>query len=106
MLQVLKSLGENPNIASRGPTPRRQTRLTRSTAGSQVKRVTLAQLAPYLAKFQLKPKPEVLHRKMSDLTHTPIYILAVAQRPGKHEAIDFVTLHTATLAVFFPAIIA
>lgn len=102
MLQVLESLGENPNIA----TGTKETDPFNKIPDGFLKRVTPAQLVPYLAKFQVKPEPEDLRRKMSDMMHTSVYMLAAAQRPGKHEAMDFVTLHAVTLAVFFPAIMA
>lgn len=38
--------------------------------------------------------------------HTSAYMLGAAQRPGKREMLDFVTLHCATLSVFYPAILA
>ncbi|KAJ5199844.1 hypothetical protein N7472_005048 [Penicillium cf. griseofulvum] len=71
-----------------------------------LKRVTPTQLVPYLSQFQVKPEPEDLKLKLSDMMHTSAYMLGAAQRPGKREAMDFVTLHAATLAAFFPAIMA
>lgn len=101
MLQVLESLRENPDIAS----GTKETDPFNKVPDDFLKRVTPAQLVPYLARFQVRPEPEDLRRKMSDMMHTTAYMLAAAQRPGKHEAMDFVTLHAVTLAVFFPAIL-
>ncbi|RDW58255.1 oxidoreductase AflY [Coleophoma cylindrospora] len=71
-----------------------------------LKRVTADQLAPYLAQFQVKPEPEDLEHKLIEMMQTCAYELGAAQRPGKREAIDFVTLHSVTLSVFYPAILA
>ncbi|KAJ5953292.1 hypothetical protein N7454_000188 [Penicillium verhagenii] len=102
MLQLLESLSENPDIA--GGT--KETDPFNKIPDGFLKRVTPAQLVPYLARFQVQPNPTDLQDKMSDMMHTNAYMLAAAQRPGKHAAMDFVTLHAVTLAVFFPAILA
>ncbi|KAJ6104363.1 hypothetical protein N7523_010683 [Penicillium sp. IBT 18751x] len=102
MLQVLESLRENPDIAA----GTKETDPFNKIPDGFLKRVTPAQLVPYLARFQVKPEPADLQRKMSDMMHTTAYMLAAAQRLGKHAAMDFVTLHAVTLAVFFPAILA
>ncbi|KAI1667291.1 Oxidoreductase AflY [Pyrenophora tritici-repentis] len=70
-----------------------------------LKRVTAEQLVPHLSQFQVAPTPEDLQRKMGDMMHTSAYMLGAAQRPGKRETMDFVLLHSATLSVFYPAII-
>ena len=69
-------------------------------------RVTPAQLAPHLAQFQVQPEPADLRRAMADLMQAGAYMTGAAQRPGKREALDFVTLHCVTLSVFVPAILA
>lgn len=40
------------------------------------------------------------------MTHTCAYIMGAAQRPGKRETLDFVVLHTVSLSVLYPAILA
>ena len=70
-----------------------------------LKRVTAEQLVPHLSQFQFEPTPEDLQRKMADIMYTSAYMLGAAQRPGKRETMDFVLLHSATLSVFYPAII-
>lgn len=102
MLQVLDSLREDPDIA----TGTKETDPFNKIPDGFLKRVSPEQLVPYLAQFQVKPEAEDLQRKMSDMMHTSAYMLGAAQRPGKREAMDFVTLHAVTLAVFFPAIFA
>ncbi|RYC61654.1 hypothetical protein CHU98_g4560 [Xylaria longipes] len=71
-------------------------------------RVSGEQLAPYLSQFQLgsDPSPENLRRKMVDLMYTCAYVIGAAQQSGKREAMDFVTLHTATMCVFYPVFLA
>ncbi|KAL2191201.1 hypothetical protein L209DRAFT_40626 [Thermothelomyces heterothallicus CBS 203.75] len=88
-----------------------------------LKRVSGAQLAPYLARFrvaaagdgndddddgsaQQPPSPEALRRAMVDMMQTVAYVTGAAQRPGKREAMDFVLLHSVTLSVFYPAFLA
>ena len=71
-----------------------------------LKRVTGKQLAPYLSQFQVKPTLEDMQRKMTEMMHTSAYMMGAAQRPGKCEAMDFVLLHSVTLMVFYPAILA
>lgn len=102
MLQILNSLREDPVIAS----GTRETDPFNKIPDGFLKRVSPERLVPYLAQFQVKPEPEDLQRKMSDMMHTSAFMLGAAQRPGKREAMDFVTLHAVTLAVFFPAILA
>ncbi|RMZ77744.1 hypothetical protein DV737_g4191, partial [Chaetothyriales sp. CBS 132003] len=102
MLQVLESLRKNPDIV----TGTKETDPFNKIPDGFLKRVTPEQLVPYLARFQVEPEPEDLRRKMSDMMHTTAYVLAAAQRPGKREAMDFVTLHAVTFAAFFPSIIA
>ncbi|RAL16799.1 questin oxidase family protein [Aspergillus homomorphus CBS 101889] len=72
-----------------------------------LQRVSAAQLAPHLGQFQV-PRDDAaeLHRKAAQMMYTTAYMLGAAQQPGKHEALDFVTLHCVTLAVFFPAFLA
>ncbi|KAI1174101.1 hypothetical protein F4777DRAFT_580269 [Nemania sp. FL0916] len=70
-------------------------------------RVSADRLAAYIAQFRLTPNPtsDELRSKMIDLMYTCAYMIGAAQRPGKREAMDFVTLHTATTCVFYPAIL-
>ncbi|KAK4147652.1 uncharacterized protein C8A04DRAFT_33805 [Dichotomopilus funicola] len=71
-----------------------------------LKRVTPAQLVPHLSRFRVKAEPEDLRRKTTEMLYASAYVLGAAQRPGKREKMDFVTLHSATLAVFYPALLA
>jgi hypothetical protein len=70
-----------------------------------LKRVSAEQLAPHLAQFQITPTPEGLQRGLADIMYTAAYMIAAAQRPDKRVFIDFVTLHAATLSVFYPSIL-
>ncbi|RMZ78669.1 hypothetical protein DV738_g3766, partial [Chaetothyriales sp. CBS 135597] len=102
MLELVEGLSENADIAS----GTKETDPFNKIPDGFLKRVTPAQLVPYLARFQVQPEPIDLREKMADMMHTTTYMLAAAQRPGKQAAMDFVTLHAVTLAVFFPAILA
>ena len=42
--------------------------------------------------------------KMAEMVQTCVYLAAAAQQPGKKERFDFVTLHCATAATYYPAI--
>ena len=66
-------------------------------------RVTGEQLASILGQFQVKPTEEDLQAKVRDMMYGSAYMMAAAQQPGKREKLDFVTLHSVTLAVFYPA---
>lgn len=102
LLQMIDSLHHDPAIASavKDSDPFNKIR------DGLLKRVTAKQLVPYLAQFQVRPTPEDLQRGMSDMMHTCAYMMGAAQRPGKREAIDFALLHSVTLSVFYPAILA
>lgn len=102
MLHVLGSLQSDGNIS----TGTRENDPFNKIPDGFLKRVTPTRLVPYLSQFQVKPESEDLKIKLSDMMHTSTYMLGAAQRPGKREAMDFVTLHAATLAAFFPAIMA
>ncbi len=71
-----------------------------------LKRVTPEQLVPHLSQFQVQPEPEDLERKLAEMMQTCAYMMGAAQRPGRCEAMDFVLLHSVTLSVFYPAILA
>ncbi|KAF2204078.1 hypothetical protein GQ43DRAFT_438277 [Delitschia confertaspora ATCC 74209] len=71
-----------------------------------LKRVSAEQLAPYLGQFQVKPTPEDIQYKLSEFLYTVAYMAGAAQKPGKYEAMDFVLLHSVTLSVFYPALMA
>ncbi|KAL2808094.1 hypothetical protein BJX63DRAFT_439669 [Aspergillus granulosus] len=102
MLEVLESLRTDPEIAGGV----KETDPFNKIPDGFLKRVSADQLAPHLGQFQVQPDPEDLQRKMEDMMYTNAYVLAAAQRPGKKEAMDFVLLHSMTLAVFFPAVLA
>jgi oxidoreductase AflY len=102
LLHILDSLRHDPAIASGV----KDTDPFNKIPNGFLKRVTPEQLVPYLGQFQVKPEPEDLQRRMSDIMYTSAYKMSAAQRPGKREAMDFVLLHSATLAVFYPAILA
>ncbi|KAM0795828.1 hypothetical protein BDR22DRAFT_882871 [Usnea florida] len=91
LLHIMDSVYHDPEIASavKDSDPFNKIR------DGLLKRVTPKQLVPYLSQFP-----------MSEMMHTCAYMMGAAQRPGKHEAIDFVLLHSVTLAVFYPAILA
>lgn len=70
-------------------------------------RLTSEQLARHLGKFRVDPNDEQsLQSKLTDLMYSCAYMIGAAQQPGKREAIDFVTLHAATMCVHYPAILA
>ena len=102
LLQIMDSLRHDPEIASavKDSDPFNKIR------DGLLKRVTGKQLMPYLGQFQVRPTPEDLRCKMVEMMHTCSYMMGAAQRPGKREAIDFVLLHSVTLSVFYPAILA
>ncbi|KAL8792216.1 MAG: hypothetical protein Q9195_005172 [Heterodermia aff. obscurata] len=102
LYQIIDSLHNDPEIASGV----KDTDPFNKIPDGFLKRVTTEQLMPYLSQFQVRPEPEDLQRKMTDMMHTCAYMIGAAQRPGKREAIDFVLLHCATLSVFYPAILA
>ncbi|OQE44091.1 hypothetical protein PENCOP_c002G06086 [Penicillium coprophilum] len=102
MLQILDSLQADSHIS----TGTREDDPFNKIPDGFLKRVTPTQLVPYLSQFQVKAEPADLKLKLSDMMHTSAYMLGAAQRPGKREAMDFVTLHAATLAAFLPAILA
>ncbi|KAB8256193.1 oxidoreductase AflY [Aspergillus pseudonomiae] len=64
----------------------------------------LKELIPHLSHFQVKRTEEDLARKTAEMLQASAYICGAAQHPRKVEALDFVTLHTLTAAVFFPTI--
>lgn len=101
LLQIINGLRHDPNIASgvKNSDP------FNKIPDGFLKRVTAEQLVPYLSQFQVRPEPEDLQCKMVEMMHTCAYMMGAAQRPGKREAMDFVLLHSATLAVFYPAIL-
>jgi hypothetical protein len=75
-------------------------------ADGLMKRVSGGYFAEYLSQFQVKPTPEDIRQKMSEMMHVGAFVMGAAQRPGKREAIDFVLLHNVTLAGHYPGIIA
>lgn len=42
---------------------------------------------------------------LRDMMRTCAYMIRAAQRPGKREKLDFVSLHSVTILVFYPAIL-
>jgi hypothetical protein len=101
MLEVLEALQKNSQIAA----GTKETDPFNKIPDGFLKRISPDQLVPYLSRYQVNPEPEDLQRKLADMMYTSAYMLGAAQRPGKHEAMDFVTLHAVTLAGFFPAIL-
>ncbi|KAK2014991.1 hypothetical protein LZ32DRAFT_527431 [Colletotrichum eremochloae] len=71
-----------------------------------LKRVSGEAFAPHLSKFQCSAEKGDLRGKMTDMFYGCVYMASAAQSPGKHEALDFVTIHSVTMAAFFPAILA
>jgi hypothetical protein len=102
LLQILDCLRHDPEIASgvKSSDP------FNKIPDGLLKRVTAKQLAPYLGQFRVRPTSEDVKCKMSEMMHTCAYMMGAAQQPGKREAMDFVLLHSVTLAVFYPAILA
>ena len=100
--QIIESLRNDPEIASGV----KDTDPFNKIPDGFLKRVTAEQLVPHLSQFHVRPEAEDLQRKMTDMMHTCAYMMGAAQRPGKREAIDFVLLHSVTLSVFYPAILA
>lgn len=101
LLQIFDSLRNDPHIFSAVE----DTDPFNKIRDGLLKRVTGAQLVPHLSQFQVRPTPEDLQRKLEDMMHTCAYMVGAAQRPGKRERVDFVLLHSVTLAVFYPAIL-
>ncbi|KAK4243432.1 hypothetical protein C7999DRAFT_44757 [Corynascus novoguineensis] len=104
LLDVLHSLAADPAIVSGV----KNTDPFNKIPDGLLKRVSGEQLAPSLARFRVADgtgnvTSEALQHKMADVMRTCAYVTGAAQRPGKREAIDFVLLHTVTLAVFYPA---
>ncbi|KAI1456592.1 hypothetical protein F4805DRAFT_431801 [Annulohypoxylon moriforme] len=102
LLEILESLRGDPDIVSgvKSSDP------FNKIPDGFLKRVSGRQLVPYLSQFRVEPTPDDLQRKMAEMMFTGAYIMGAAQRPGKREAIDFVLLHSVTLSVFYPAIMA
>ncbi|MCJ1436258.1 hypothetical protein MMC27_005636 [Xylographa pallens] len=102
LLQIIDSLRSDPEMTSAV----KDSDPFNEIPDGFLKRVTAKQLAPYLGQFQVKPTPEDLQCKMTEMMQSCAYMMGAAQRPGKCEAIDFVLLHNATLSIFYPAILA
>jgi oxidoreductase AflY len=104
LLEILNSMRNDPVIRNGV----KHTDPFNKAADGLLMRVTSDHLAPYLSQFRLgpDPKPEELQSAMVDLMYTCAYIVGAAQQPGKREAMDFVTLHTATLSAFYPVFLA
>lgn len=102
LLQILHGMSADPVVSSA---------VKDSTAFNKIrdgllKRTSAAELVPHLSRFQVRPTPRDLERKLSEMMHTCIYTMGAAQRPGKEVTLDFVLLHSVTLCVFYPAILA
>ncbi|KAK4235626.1 hypothetical protein C8A03DRAFT_17655 [Achaetomium macrosporum] len=97
-LDVLQSMRNDPVIVSGV----KHTDPFNKIADGLLTRVGPEQLAPHLAQLQVGPDPEDLQRKTVDVMYSCAYMIGAAQQPGKREALDFVTLHAATMCVFLP----
>lgn len=64
------------------------------------------QLIPHLAQYQVQPEEDDLRQSMTEMMQTCAYMVGAAQSPGKVEALDFVMMHTVTLATFYPTFMA
>ncbi|KAI7974931.1 hypothetical protein EIK77_001684 [Talaromyces pinophilus] len=102
LLEIIDDLRNDPEIS----TAVKSTDPFNKIKEGLLARVTGEQLASYVSQFQVKPTEEDLQARLRDMMHTSAYMLGAAQRPGKREMLDFVTLHCATLSVFYPAILA
>ncbi|KAJ5698626.1 hypothetical protein N7462_000631 [Penicillium macrosclerotiorum] len=102
LLEILDDLRNDPEIS----TAVKPTDPFNKIRDGLLARVTGEQLAPYLSQFQVEPTTEDLQMKLRDMMHTCAYMMGAAQQPGKRETLDFVVLHSVTLSVFYPAILA
>lgn len=102
LLQTLESLRSDPVIAS-GVTASDPFNKIRD---GLLKRVPGDHLVPYLSQFQVKSEAQDLQRKLGEMMQTCAYMTGAAQQPGKLEAIDYVLLHSVTLSIHYPAILA
>lgn len=102
LLQTLQDMREDLVIA----TGVKATDPSNKIPDGLLKRVSADHLTPYLSQFQLKPTLTSLSDSLSEMMHTSAFVLGAMQMPGKREAIDFVQLHSVTLMVFYPAILA
>ena len=81
MLQILDNIRHDPEISSAV----KDTDPFNKVRDGLLKRVTGKQLAPYLSQFQVKPTPEDIQRKMTEmmsLAHT-CWVLRSAQASAK-----------------------
>ncbi|CAI7591636.1 unnamed protein product [Penicillium glandicola] len=101
LLEILHDLRKSPEIS----TAVKSTDPFNKIRDGLLSRVTGEQFAPYLGQVQVKPTEEDLQDKLRDMMHTCAYVMGAAQHPGKRETLDFVILHSVTLAVFYPAIL-
>ena len=102
LLQALESLRSDLVIASavKASDPFNKIR------DGLLKRVPEEHLVPYLSQFQVKSEAQDLQRKLGEMMQTCAYMTGAAQQPGKLEAIDYVLLHSVTLSIHYPAILA
>lgn len=101
-LQLLEGLRNDPLITSGV----KDTDPFNKIPDGLLQRVGPEHLVPHLSQFRVRADPHDLQQKTRDMMRSCVYVLGAAQRPGKQERFDFVFLHTVTLAVFYPAIIA
>lgn len=71
-----------------------------------LKRVPGEAIVPYLSQFRVAPNPHDLQQKLAEMLQTSAYMTGAAQQPGKAGALDYVLLHSVTLAAHYPAILA
>lgn len=101
-LEMLDGMRRDPVIA----TGVRATDPFNKIPDGLLRRVSPQQLAPHLARFRVAATPAALRARCAEMMQACAYVAGAAQRPGKREALDFVLIHAATLAVFFPALLA
>ncbi|KAI0199064.1 hypothetical protein F4808DRAFT_471969 [Astrocystis sublimbata] len=101
LLQLLESLRADPEIASAVKSSDPFNKIP----DGFLKRVSATKLASFLGKFRVEATEKDCRHKMAEMMHTCAYMTGAAQRPSKLEAVDFVLLHSATLTVFYPAIL-
>ncbi|KAF2800324.1 hypothetical protein K505DRAFT_370324 [Melanomma pulvis-pyrius CBS 109.77] len=102
LLQTLESLRSDPviGLGVKASDPFNKTR------DGLLKRVPADHLVPYLSQFQVKSEAQDLQRKLKEMMQTCAYMTGAAQQPRKLEAIDYVLLHSVTLSIHYPAILA
>ncbi|KAI0437218.1 hypothetical protein F4803DRAFT_566241 [Xylaria telfairii] len=102
LLEVLEGMRNDPVVKSGV----KATDPFNKIAGGLLQRVPTERLVSHLSALQVRPDAASLERETLTMMYTSAYVVGAAQHPGKIEALDFVTLHSATLAVHYPVLMA